>query len=287
MSLLEVKNLTFEYGTGKFKNTAINNVSFSLEKGEILSIIGHTGSGKSTLAQTLNGLLKPKSGEVCLDGENIFANSELLRKARFRVGLVFQYPEYQLFEETVFKDISFGPKNMRLDRDEIDRRVFDASRFVGLCAELLNKSPFELSGGEKKRVAIAGVLAMEPEILILDEPTAGLDPGSGMSLIENLIKLRDEKGTTIIIVSHNMEDTARISDKIMVMSKGENLMFGTPKEIFSQDKRLSELSLDIPQISRIMKKLKQNGYAVCDDIFTVDDAVDELIGLLSKEGACE
>lgn len=282
MSLLEVKNLTFEYGTGKFRNLALDDVSFSLEKGEILSIIGHTGSGKSTLVQTLNGLLKPKSGTVCLDGENIFSSTELLKKARFRVGLVFQYPEYQLFEESVFKDISFGPKNMGLDNEEIDRRVFKASSFVGLRSELLDKSPFELSGGEKRRTAIAGILAMEPEILILDEPTAGLDPGSGRNLIENLIKLRDKNGTTIIIVSHSMENTAKISDKIMVMNAGKCEMFGTPKEIFSQEERLSELSLGIPQITRIMKSLKQRGCAVRDDILTVNEAFVELISLLSR-----
>lgn len=282
MSLLEVKNLTFEYGTGKFRNLALNDVSFSLEKGEILSIIGHTGSGKSTLVQTLNGLLKPKSGTVCLDGENIFSSSELLRKARFRVGLVFQYPEYQLFEESVFKDISFGPKNMGFDKIEIDKRVFEASNFVGLHSELLDKSPFELSGGEKRRAAIAGILAMKPEILILDEPTAGLDPGSGRSLIENLIKLRYKKGTTIIIVSHSMENTAKISDKIMVMNGGKCEMFGTPKEIFSQEERLLELSLGIPQITYIMKRLKKKGCAVRDDILTVDEAVVELVSLLSK-----
>lgn len=282
MSLLEVENLTFEYGTGKFRNLALNDVSFSLEKGEILSIIGHTGSGKSTLVQTLNGLLKPKSGTVCLDGENIFSSSELLRKARFRVGLVFQYPEYQLFEESVFKDISFGPKNMGFDKSEIDKRVFEASNFVGLHSELLDKSPFELSGGEKRRAAIAGILAMKPEILILDEPTAGLDPGSGRSLIENLIKLRYKKGTTIIIVSHSMENTAKISDKIMVMNGGKCEMFGTPKEIFSQEERLLELSLGIPQITHIMKRLKQKGCAVRDDILTVDEAVVELVSLLSK-----
>lgn len=282
MSLLEVKNLTFEYGTGKFRNLALDDVSFSLEKGEILSIIGHTGSGKSTLVQTLNGLLKPKSGTVCLDGENIFSSTELLKKARFRVGLVFQYPEYQLFEESVFKDISFGPKNMGLDNEEIGRRVFEAPSFVGLRSELLGKSPFELSGGEKRRTAIAGILAMEPEILILDEPTAGLDPGSGRNLIENLIKLRDKNGTTIIIVSHSMENTAKISDKIMVMNAGKCEMFGTPKEIFSQEERLSELSLGIPQITRIMKSLKQRGCAVRDDILTVNEAFVELISLLSR-----
>lgn len=282
MSLLEVKNLTFEYGTGKFRNLALDDVSFSLEKGEILSIIGHTGSGKSTLVQTLNGLLKPKSGTVCLDGENIFSSTELLKKARFRVGLVFQYPEYQLFEESVFKDISFGPKNMGLDNEEIGMRVFEASSFVGLRSELLDKSPFELSGGEKRRTAIAGILAMEPEILILDEPTAGLDPGSGRNLIENLIKLRDKNGTTIIIVSHSMENTAKISDKIMVMNVGKCEMFGTPKEIFSQEERLSELSLGIPQITRIMKSLKQRGCAVRDDILTVNEAFVELISLLSR-----
>ena len=282
MSLLEVKNLTFEYGTGKFRNLALDDVSFSLEKGEILSIIGHTGSGKSTLVQTLNGLLKPKSGTGCLDGENIFSSTELLKKARFRVGLVFQYPEYQLFEESVFKDISFGPKNMGLDNEEIGRSVFEGSSFVGLRSELLDKSPFELSGGEKRRTAIAGILAMEPEILILDEPTAGLDPGSGRNLIENLIKLRDKNGTTIIIVSHSMENTAKISDKIMVMNAGKCEMFGTPKEIFSQEERLSELSLGIPQITRIMKSLKQRGCAVRDDILTVNEAFVELISLLSR-----
>ena len=205
-----------------------------------------------------------------------------MKKARFRVGLVFQYPEYQLFEESVFKDISFGPKNMGLDNEEIGRRVFEASSFVGLRSELLGKSPFELSGGEKRRTAIAGILAMEPEILILDEPTAGLDPGSGRNLIENLIKLRDKNGTTIIIVSHSMENTAKISDKIMVMNVGKCEMFGTPKEIFSQEERLSELSLGIPQITRIMKSLKQRGCTVRDDILTVNEAFVELISLLSR-----
>ena len=227
-------------------------------------------------------MLKPKSGTVCLDGENIFSSTELLKKARFRVGLVFQYPEYQLFEESVFKDISFGPKNMGLDNEEIGRRVFEASSFVGLRSELLDKSPFELSGGEKRRTAIAGILAMEPEILILDEPTAGLDPGSGRNLIDNLIKLRDKNGTTIIIVSHSMENTAKISDKIMVMNVGKCEMFGMPKEIFSQEERLSELSLGIPQITRIMKSLKQRGCAVRDDILTVNEAFVELISLLSR-----
>lgn len=287
MSLLEVKNLTFEYGTGKFRNPVLNNVSFTLERGDILSIIGHTGSGKSTLVQNLNGLLKPKSGSVLLDGENIFSNSELLRKARFSIGLVFQYPEYQLFEETVFKDISFGPKNMGLDKTEIDRRVFEAINFVGLRSELLNKSPFELSGGEKRRVAIAGILAMNPKILILDEPTAGLDPGSGRRLLENLIKLRAKNGTSIIIVSHSMEDTAQISDKIIVMDSGKSVMFGTPKEIFSQEEKLLELSLDIPQITRIMKQLKQNNFPVHDNILTVDEAVSELISVISRGGAYE
>lgn len=282
MSLLEVKNLIYEYGTGKYKNRALDNISFSLKQGEILSIIGHTGSGKSTLVQTLNGLLKPKSGTVLLDGEDIFKSIHLLRKARFKVGLVFQYPEYQLFEETVFKDISFGPRNMGLSESEIEKRVMFAAKFVGLHNELLQKSPFDLSGGEKRRAAIAGIIAMEPKILILDEPAAGLDPGSGKCLLDNLTELRNTKGTTIVIVSHSMEDAARVSDKIMVMSHGKCVMFGNPKEVFAQDKKLSELSLGIPQITRIMKKLKSSGCDIRDDVLTVDEAVAEIISVLSR-----
>lgn len=282
MSLLEVKNLVYEYGTGKYKKRAVDDVSFSVERGEIISIIGHTGSGKSTLVQNLNGLLKPLSGEVRLDGENIFDNPSLLKGVRFRVGLVFQYPEYQLFEESVYKDISFGPRNMRLADDEIRKRVLSAAEFVGLRNELLQKSPFELSGGEKRRTAIAGILAMKPEILILDEPTAGLDPGSGRLLLDNLIQLRSTMGTTVIIVSHSMEDAARISDKIMIMSDGKCVTYGTPREVFADDKRLTELSLGVPQITKIMKKLKSHGCNVRDNILTVDEAVSEILSLTSR-----
>ncbi len=281
MSILEVKNLVYEYGTGKYKTRALDDVSFSLEKGEILTIIGHTGSGKSTLAKTLNGLLKPKSGEVLLNGENIFKDPKLLSQARFKVGLVFQYPEYQLFEETVFKDISFGPQRMGLSADEVKQRVLFATKFVGLSNGLLHKSPFDLSGGEKRRAAIAGIIAMKPEILILDEPAAGLDPGSGKSLLDNLIRLRDLFGTTIIIISHSMEDAARISDKIMVMSHSKRVMLGTPGEVFSEGEKLSELSLELPQITRIMKALRSKGCNIRDDILTVDEAVLEILSLLS------
>ncbi len=282
MSILEVKNLVFEYGTGKYKNRALDDVSFLLEKGEILSIIGHTGSGKSTLVQTLNGLLKPKSGEVLFNGDNIFKNNLLLHQIKFKVGLVFQYPEYQLFEETVFKDISFGPHNMGLSECEIKKRVMFAAEFVGLRNDLLQKSPFDLSGGERRRAAIAGIIAMKPEILILDEPTAGLDPGSGRRLLDNLIRLRKMNKTTIIIVSHSMEEAARISDKIMVMDHSKCAMFGTPKDVFSEDKRLTELSLELPQITRIMKMLKSRGCDIRDDILTVDEAVSEILRVIAR-----
>ena len=278
-----VKNLTHIYNEGMpFSSKALDNISFEIKDRDFVGLIGHTGSGKSTLIQHFNGLEKCTEGTVYFDGKDISEKDFDLKQLRRRVGLVFQYPEYQLFEESVFKDISFGPKNMGLDNEEIGRRVFEASSFVGLRSELLDKSPFELSGGEKRRTAIAGILAMEPEILILDEPTAGLDPGSGRNLIENLIKLRDKNGTTIIIVSHSMENTAKISDKIMVMNAGKCKMFGTPKEIFSQEERLSELSLGIPQITRIMKSLKQRDCAVRDDILTVNEAFVELISLLSR-----
>lgn len=282
MSLLEVKDLIYEYGTGKSKNRAVDNISFSLEYGEILSIIGHTGSGKSTLVQNLNGLLKPKSGSVLLNGNNIFNNPSSLREARFKIGLIFQYPEHQLFEETVYKDISFGPRNMGLNESEINQRVLMSAEFVGLKKELLQKSPFELSGGEKRQAAIAGILAMKPEILILDEPTAGLDPGSRKRLLDNLILLRKTNNTAIIIVSHNMEDTAAISDKVMVMSEGKAVMFGTPRDVFYDDKRLLELSLEIPQITKIIKHLKLNGCNIREDIFTVDEAVSEILHLLTR-----
>ena len=263
MPILETKNLSYVYSDGTpFRVTAINNVNISIEKGEFVGIIGHTGSGKSTLVQHLNGLLTPSSGEVLLDGKNINESKITRRQARFKVGLCFQYPEYQLFESTVYKDISFGPKNMGLSEDEIDNRVKKAADFVGLKPDMLNKSPFDLSGGEKRRVAIAGVMAMEPEILILDEPSAGLDPRGRDMIAEMISSYRKTTGSTVIIVSHSMEDVAKSADKVLVMNKSEVEMFGTVNEVFSKVERLADIGLNVPQLTQIFLNLKHNGLAV-------------------------
>ena len=285
MPILETKNLSYVYSDGTpFRVTAINNVNISIEKGEFVGIIGHTGSGKSTLVQHLNGLLTPSSGEVLLDGKNINESKITRRQARFKVGLCFQYPEYQLFESTVYKDISFGPKNMGLSEDEIDNRVKKAADFVGLKPDMLNKSPFDLSGGEKRRVAIAGVMAMEPEILILDEPSAGLDP-RGRDMIDEMISsYRKTTGSTVIIVSHSMEDVAKSADKVLVMNKSEVEMFGTVNEVFSKVERLADIGLNVPQLTQIFLNLKHNGMAVRTDIYTIKNAEVELLRLLREEG---
>ena len=267
-----------------FRVTAINNVNISIEKGEFVGIIGHTGSGKSTLVQHLNGLLTPSSGEVLLDGKNINESKITRRQARFKVGLCFQYPEYQLFESTVYKDISFGPKNMGLSEDEIDNRVKKAADFVGLKPDMLNKSPFDLSGGEKRRVAIAGVMAMEPEILILDEPSAGLDPRGRDMIAEMISSYRKTTGSTVIIVSHSMEDVAKSADKVLVMNKSEVEMFGTVNEVFSKVERLADIGLNVPQLTQIFLNLKHNGLAVRTDIYTIKNAEVELLRLLREEG---
>ena len=256
--ILQVKNLSHIYSVGTpFEHRALDEVSFSVEPGEFIGVIGHTGSGKSTLMQHLNGLLKPTSGQILLDGKDIWSDKKLTRQARFRVGLVFQYPEYQLFEETVYKDIAFGPKNMGLSSDEIDRRVREAADFVGVSKEQLEVSPFDLSGGQKRRVAIAGVIAMEPEVLILDEPTAGLDPAGREDILRNIDRYRREKNATIMMVSHSMNDVARLTQRLMVMSEGKLAMDGSPRDVFNRAQELLEMGLDIPELTRIFLELKK------------------------------
>ena len=271
--ILEVKNLTHTYSAGTpFEHKAIDSMNFSVERGEFIGIIGHTGSGKSTLMQHLNGLLKPTSGEILLDGQNIWADKSLTRQARFRVGLVFQYPEYQLFEETVYKDIAFGPKNMGLKPEEIDRRVREAAKLVGLTDKQLEVSPFDLSGGQKRRVAIAGVIAMEPEVLILDEPTAGLDPDSRAAVLENIEAYRRAKNATIMMVSHSMNDVARLTDRLLVLSGSKLAMDGPPAEVFTRADELLEMGLDIPDITRVFLRLKQMGLPV-EPVYTMEQAL--------------
>lgn len=283
--VLELKNLSYVYGTGTpFEKTAVNNVSLSIEKGEFIGIMGHTGSGKSTLVQMLNGLMKPTSGQVLLDGEDIWANPKDIRKIRFKVGMVFQYPEYQLFEETVAKDIAFGPTNMGKSGAELEKAVNDAARFTGLKDELLEKSPFDLSGGEKRRAAIAGVIAMNPEVLVLDEPTAGLDPMGRDVLLSQIVQYHKKRKNTVILVSHSMEDIARVADKIIVMNKSNLVMFDKTKEVFSKGRELEEIGLRVPQITKIMLELREKGFNVPEGILTVDEAMDCISSLLDKEG---
>lgn len=283
--VLELKNLSYVYGTGTpFEKTAVNNLSLSIEKGEFIGIMGHTGSGKSTLVQMLNGLMKPTSGQVLLDGEDIWANPKDIRKIRFKVGMVFQYPEYQLFEETVAKDIAFGPTNMGKSGAELEKAVNDAARFTGLKDELLEKSPFDLSGGEKRRAAIAGVIAMNPEVLVLDEPTAGLDPMGRDVLLSQIVQYHKERKNTVILVSHSMEDIARVADKIIVMNKSNLVMFDKTKEVFSKGRELEEIGLRVPQITKIMLDLREKGFNVPEGILTVDEAMDCISSLLDKEG---
>lgn len=283
--VLELKNLSYVYGTGTpFEKTAVNNVSLSIEKGEFIGIMGHTGSGKSTLVQMLNGLMKPTSGQVLLDGEDIWANPKDIRKIRFKVGMVFQYPEYQLFEETVAKDIAFGPTNMGKSGAELEKAVNDAARFTGLKDELLEKSPFDLSGGEKRRAAIAGVIAMNPEVLVLDEPTAGLDPMGRDVLLSQIVQYHKERKNTVILVSHSMEDIARVADKIIVMNKSNLVMFDKTKEVFSKGRELEKIGLRVPQITKIMLEVREKGFNVPEGILTVDEAMDCISSLLDKEG---
>lgn len=282
--ILEVKNLTYIYSAGTpFEHKALDDISFSVEPGEFIGIIGHTGSGKSTLMQQLNGLLKPTSGTVLLDGQDIWSDKKLTRQARFRVGLVFQYPEYQLFEETVYKDIAFGPKNMGLSPEEVDRRVREAAGFVGLTEQQLEVSPFDLSGGQKRRVAIAGVIAMEPEVLILDEPTAGLDPVGRSEILGNIQSYRKAKNATIMMVSHSMEDVARLTDRLLVMNGSKLAMDAPPAQVFTHAEELTQMGLNIPQVTQVFLELKKLGLDV-KNVYTIEQAAAEIRRL--KGGNC-
>ena len=285
--VLEVKALTHTYSAGTpFEHKAIDNVDLEVMPGEFLGIIGHTGSGKSTLIQHLNGLLRPTDGQILLDGTDIWARPKEIRKVRFQVGLVFQYPEYQLFEETVYKDISFGPKNMGLEGEEIDCRVRRAAAFAGIDEEMLEKSPFELSGGQKRRVAIAGVIAMEPKVLILDEPTAGLDPRGREAILAQLRSYPKQKGNTVILVSHSMEEIARNVDRIVVMSHSHKLMDGTPEEVFSRADELLQVGLDVPQVTKVAMELQKRGLLADSSVYTIDELVRRLLALKGGEAAC-
>ena len=267
-----MEGLTHTYGQDTpFCRSAVDGVSLEIYRGEFLGIIGHTGSGKSTLIQHLNGLLQPTVGKIYLDGRDIWADPKKIRDVRFRVGLVFQYPEYQLFEETAYKDIAFGPKNMGLDQEEIDRRVRAAARFAGLDEGLLEKSPFDLSGGQKRRVAIAGVIAMEPEVLILDEPSAGLDPAGRRSLLKNIKEYHRERGTTVVMVSHSMDEVAENVDRIIVLADAGVVMSGTPREVFSRAGELVAVGLDVPQVTRVAMALRQRGVDIDSAVYTVAD----------------
>ena len=284
-AIISTENLSMTYGENTpFEKGAVNNLNIEINEGEFLGIIGHTGSGKSTLVQMLNGLITPTSGKVLLRGKDINENKKELRKVRFQVGMVFQYPEYQLFEETVYKDISFGPINMGIKGDELNKRVMDSARFTGLKKSLLNKSPFELSGGEKRRAAIAGVIAMDPDVLILDEPTAGLDPQGRDMLLNQISLYHKERKNTVILVSHSMEDIARVADRILVMCRGNAEILDTSKNVFAQGERLSKMGLRVPMITKIIQKLKEKGIDLPEGILTVDEAFDSIVSLLKKEG---
>ena len=284
MAVIELKNLTYTYGEGTpFCKTAVDNVSLSIEQGEFIGVIGHTGSGKSTLIQTLNGLLRPTGGQVLLNGKDIWAEPKKIREVRFRVGMVFQYPEHQLFEETVLKDIAFGPGNMGLSPQEAEERARKAAAFVGLSEDFLSKSPFELSGGEKRRVAIAGVIAMDPDVLALDEPTPGLDPMGRDVLLAQITSYHKTRGNTVLLVSHSMEDIARTADRILVMNSSHMAMFGPTKEVFARGAELEEMGLRVPQITKILACLRERGWPV-GTALTMEEAVRELLPLLEKGG---
>ena len=284
MAILETKELVYRYSPGTpFEKTAVDRVSIQVEKGEFLGVIGHTGSGKSTLIQMLNGLLRPTSGQVLLDGKDIWAEPKKIRQVRFKVGMVFQYPEYQLFEETVLKDIMFGPKNKGLSDQEAEERAREAAHFTGLKAELLEKSPFELSGGEKRRAAIAGVIAMDPDVLILDEPTAGLDPRGRDVLLAQITQYHKTRGNTVLLVSHSMEDIGRTADRILVMNHSHAAMLGATKEVFARGPELEAMGLRVPQITKILQELKKMGLPVDESTLTVDDALHQLIPILKRK----
>lgn len=288
MAVLVCEKLNYLYSVGTpFETSAVKDINFSAESGEIIGIIGHTGSGKSTLIQHFNGLLEPHSGSVYLNGNDIWSkeNRKNIRQVRFSVGLCFQYPEYQIFEETVFKEIAFGPKQMGLSEEEIKKRVYESMEFVGISRALEAKSPFDLSGGQKRRVAIASIIAMEPQVLILDEPCAGLDP-KGREVILNMIKeYQNKTGNTVLFVSHSMEDVAKLCSKVLVLNKGEVAMCDTVPKVYSRAQELRDMGLNVPQITDIFLKLKQSGINCSTEIFTVEQGVSELKRLLAERGA--
>lgn len=278
--IIKTEGLTHLYSPGTpFERIAIENIDFEAVKGEFIGIIGHTGSGKSTFIQHLNGLLKPTGGRVLLNGEDIWSSKEKTHGVRFKVGLVFQYPEYQLFEETVYKDIAFGPKNMKLSEAEIDARVREAASFVGIGEELLEKSPFDLSGGQKRRVAIAGVIAMRPDVLILDEPTAGLDPEGSEEILANIKEYHRSMGSTVLLVTHSMEEVARTAERLVVFSGGHIVMSGTPHEIFSRSGELEKIKLDVPEVTKVIARLREMGLDIPASIYTVEQAKAALMAL--------
>lgn len=283
MAILETRDLTYTYSPGTpFEKTAVDHVSLKIEAGEMIGVMGHTGSGKSTLIQHFNGLLRPTSGKILLDGKDIWADKKKIRDVRFQVGLVFQYPEYQIFEETVFKDIAFGPKNMGLDEAEIKRRVLETANDIGLSEELMERSPFELSGGQKRRVAIAGVMAMEPKVLILDEPTAGLDPAGRDKILSHIKAYHKRTGNTTLIVSHSMEDIATFADRILVMSKAKLFCFDETEKVFSRAEEISQIGLDVPQITKVFMELKKRGLDFGKEVYTVGYARDLLLKKLRE-----
>ena len=285
--ILITEGLTHVYSPGTpFETTAIDGINIQINKGELLGVIGHTGSGKSTFIQHLNGLLKPSSGRVLLGGEDINASKELNRQARFRVGLVFQYPEYQLFEETVYKDIAFGPTNMGKTGEELDRCIRTAAKLVGLGSETLEKSPFELSGGQKRRVALAGVIAMEPEVLILDEPTAGLDPAGRENLMANIRDFHRNRGGTVILVSHSMDEIAQNVDRILVLKSSHILMDGAPRQVFARAEELLSAGLDVPQITRVAMALRRKGLRVDPAVYTMEELKQQLLTLRKGGTVC-
>lgn len=284
--MIQLEDVTYRYGIGTpFEKTAVDHVNLEIAAGSYVGIIGHTGSGKSTLIQHLNGLLKPTEGAVKLDGRDIWENKEEMRQIRFRVGLVFQYPEYQIFEETVFRDIAFGPRNMGLDEEKIRARVQETADIVGIPAEMLEQSPFLLSGGQKRRVAIAGVMAMRPEVLILDEPTAGLDPRGREEILREIDLYREKTGATILLVSHSMEDVARHAEHILVMNSGKVFCYDTVQQVFRRSEELQKIGLAVPQITRVCAALREKGVAIDEDIYTVEQAREQLLQLFRQKGA--
>ena len=286
--IIRTEDLSYVYSEGTpYEHRAIDKVNIEIEKGSFVGLIGHTGSGKSTLIQHLNGLIKPTSGKIYIGGEDLWANPKDVRRFRFKVGLVFQYPEHQLFEETVYKDIAFGPKNMGLSDEEIHERVLEAAKHTGLTEDYLVKSPFELSGGEKRRVAIAGVLAMQPEVLILDEPTAGLDPKGREFILSEIKSYHERTGATVILVSHSMEDVARFASHVLIMNHSKVAMFGKTREIFKRVEELCEIGLEVPQISRVFAKLREKGIDVPESVLTVAEAKEAVLELLKKGGKAD